>query len=135
MAPDAPALPDDFGKRIRAAAAYAGLGKGLGIEQLADALDRPGMTRSTLRNYVEKGKLPRPLAREAFIKRLSEVSGLPEAFFLGAEGRASVDVRLSEIDDQVRRLSAETAVRDAEALRQIEEVLETIRRFPPPPQP
>jgi transcriptional regulator with XRE-family HTH domain len=109
---DLPPLPDDFGKRIRAAAAYAGVG----LEKFATRLNVAGASYSTLREYVEKEKRPPPLARAELVRRLSEASGLSEAFFLGdAEPGGS---QLSEVAEELKAFRSETAAR-VEAVRQL----------------
>lgn len=127
MPPVQPALPPDFGPRIRAAAAYTGLG----LKEFANKIGAPGASYSTLRKYVEQGHRPAPLAQGALVQRLAEASGLPESFFLG-EAAAAPD--LSRIADEVAQLRAETAVRDLEAHAQLDEVAQAIRRLQPPPR-
>lgn len=106
-----PSLPPDFGARIRAGAAYVNLG----LKKFAARLDVPGASYSTLRAYVEQEERPPPLARAALVRRLSEATGLSEAFFLGTEPNGD---RLSELLEEMKAMRTETAARDA-AMRQL----------------
>ena len=71
-------LPEDWGRRVRAARAYTQ--KNPSVKKFAAMLASPGMSYSALRRW-EDGGTPTATGRAAIVQRLAEVSGLPPAFF------------------------------------------------------
>ncbi len=110
-----PALPADFGARLRAARAYVDKTR----DEFAALLDVPGTSPGNLKAYEGGERTPPALAAPALVTRLAEVTGLPEAFFWGdgiASSGGALEKRLSEMEQQLRLLRAELAAQDAEAL-------------------
>lgn len=115
-------VPNDFGHRIRAARAYKNdmtrddLGRRLGVS--------PGYIKG-----LEGGKKPDALKAYALVARLPEITGLPEAFFLGQAANGVAD-ELAAIRDLLLALRAETAARDAEAMQLLDDRLPPIAGIP-----
>lgn len=107
--PDNLQLPPDFGARVRAARRYVKLSQ----QNLADAL---GMGLTYVKN-VENSKGLKDIEKRGLLERLVELTGMPEPFFT-ADERPLLQ-RVSELEEEVRLLRAETAARDAEVLRRI----------------
>ena len=66
---------------------------------------------------------------QAVVDQLVAVSGLPEEFFWADDPGSPMDRRLSEIEEQIRQLSAQTAARVAEVLRRIDDIDQTMRQL------
>lgn len=110
--------PNDFGARLRAARAYMDVSQG----GLAAALNKAGASESTIKNWESGGKHPSPLVMWSLAPLLAKVSGLPEEFFWGEQEPTPLEDRFNQLDEQLRLLRAETAVRDAEVLKRIAEL-------------
>jgi hypothetical protein len=122
-----PELPPDFAARLRAAVGYSGAA---GRREFAERLNYKGLSEQNLDNFAQ-GKLPPKRSAEAYIRRIAEVSGLPEAFFWGEAFPAS-----TPLEDQILKLRAELAARDAEVKKRIagiERSIQGLTRRPPPP--
>lgn len=120
--------PKDFGARVRAARGYMNVSQ----EGLAAALNTAGASESTIKGWESGGKLPSPLVMQSLAPRLAEASGLPEAFFWGDRDEPELEDRLSQLDEQLRLLRAETAARDAEVLKRIAELRPPSQGTQPP---
>lgn len=101
-------LTADFGARVRAARGYAAMSR----KELAAALDIADAGEGTIKGWeLDPSKRPRPLAEGEVVRRLAEVSRLPEAFFtadlavLFENLPESVDSRLSTIEDKLDSLT------------------------------
>lgn len=96
-------LPRDFGARVRAAIAYWG-GRG-GLQAFAAECGQDGMSAGTMRKWIERDYRPRRGSEAAIVKRLAEVSGLPEEFFTG-QGAAPqhLEARLAHIEAELQEL-------------------------------
>lgn len=102
-------LPPDFGERVRAARNY------LHVSQ-ADFAEKLRMSVGYVK-AIEKNKGLRELEKRGLLDSLVEITGLPETFFTGDE--RPLLKRVTELEEAVRLLRAETALRDAEVLKQI----------------
>lgn len=101
-------LPEDFGRRVRAAAGYMGLG----IDKFAKEVNRPSASGSSMKAWGRGKNLPRPLSRESLIKRLAEVSELPEEFFWG-----DAELPTDGVAHALRELTAQLAKMDGKLTR------------------
>lgn len=124
-------LPDDFGLRVRAARGYM---RGISQANFGLAL---GMGRSYIKELEKGGKDLKDVHARGLVAKMAEISGLPESFFLGQDARepTPVEAHLSEIEDQIRQLSAQTVARVAEVLRRIDDIDRPRGQSQDPPRP
>lgn len=111
-------MTEDFGRRLRAASAYAGLT----VEQVADAL---GMTPAALGRVEAGAEKLEDDERRALMGAVARVTGLPEAFFtislaqlVGEEIPEAIVAGLSrKIDEALARMDLVIAQAEAQMTR------------------
>jgi transcriptional regulator with XRE-family HTH domain len=122
----------DYAARVRAARAYADLTQ----QELADAL---GVNVQTIkrRELAPRHELAQP-PKKGERRAIAGICGVPVEFMeagFGGESRSELNELVAGLDEQLRLLRGETAARDAEVLKRLDEGLPPNRATQPPQQP
>jgi transcriptional regulator with XRE-family HTH domain len=119
-------VTEDFGRRLRAASAYAGLT----VDQVADAL---GMTPAALGRIEAGAEQLEGDERRALMGAVARVTGLPEAFFtISLAQLVGEEVPESIVDGLSRKIDEALAAMDlvvAEAQEQMTRGKDQLDRF------